>query len=283
MPQVEPVSISSERFGDLSVYHRACPMCSHDNVDAQGNAYSEDVWRIVSCSECNFTYIDKAPVYDELKENISWEKTFDLEVERRTQTRPISYKMSRMTRWRMRLFPRNKFPDLLDRYAPAGHVLDVGCGYGGQMRNLDERFKPSGIEISAELAKQAAEFFKQYGGDCVCAPALGGLQSLPEDRFSAVTLRSYLEHESQPLEVLTEIHRILLDGGVAIIKVPNYGSVNRMVMGKKWCGFRYPDHQNYFTPKSLRQMGREAGFTKFRSHWSFELPTSDNMYLIMEK
>ena len=94
---------------------------------------------------------------------------------------------------------------------------------------------------------------------------------------------SFTHARFQPLAVLQAIHRILLDGGVTIIKVPNYGSINRRVVGKKWCGFRYPDHQNYFTPKSLRQMGRKAGFTKFKSHWSFELPTSDSMYLVMEK
>ena len=283
MSEVQPTTFSSERFGDLQVLHRFCPMCGHDNAGANPSPYSLDIWDIVNCSDCSFTYIDKAPIYEELKDNISWEKTFEIEVDRRTETRPISYKVSRMTRWRMNLFPRNKFPDLVDRFAPEGHILDVGCGSGEQMKDLDARFYPSGIEISAELATHAAAFFKQYGGDCVCAPALKGLQSLPENRFSGVTMRSYLEHESQPLDVLQAIHRILLDGGVAIIKVPNYGSINRLVMGKKWCGFRYPDHQNYFTPKSLRQMGRKAGFTKFKSHWSFALPTSDNMYLVMEK
>ena len=133
------------------------------------------------------------------------------------------------------------------------------------------------------MAARASKFFREYGGDCVCAPALQGLESLPDGKFSAVTLRSYLEHESQPLQVLTEICRILRDDGVAIIKVPNYGSINRLVMGKKWCGFRYPDHQNYFTPKTLRQMGEKAGFTSFRTNWNFQLPTSDNMYLVMGK
>ena len=31
-------------------------------------------------------------------------------------------------------------------------------------------------------------------------------------------------------------------------------------MAKRWCGFRYPDHLNYFTPKTLAAMAGEAGF-----------------------
>lgn len=275
--------IVSERFGELKIVNRNCPSCGCDSHHSKSTGYGLDIWDIVTCCACGFTYMDKAPAYEELKSNISWERTFDIEAERREGTRPISRRMSRMTRWRMALFPRNKFPDLLNRFSKAGHVLDVGCGDGGQMRNLDKRFHPSGVEISAELAERASAFFRQYGGDCVCAPALTGLQSLPDGRFSAVTMRSYLEHESQPKPVLGEIYRILKSGGVTIIKVPNYACFNRHVTGKKWCGFRYPDHQNYFTPKSLRRMAKQAGFSMFRSHWSFELPTSDNMYMVMVK
>lgn len=283
MLRQEIVSLSSERFGDLQIQERLCPACGTDNAGATPLDYSLDVWHVLQCRDCDFVYIDKAPVYEELKLNIAWEKNFEIEVERRKELRPLSYRASTLTRWRMHMLPRKKMPDMVARYARPGHVLDVGCGEGNQMRGLDAAYHPNGIEISAELAKRAAAFFRDYGGDCVCAPALAGLQSLPDGHFSAVTMRSYLEHESQPLDVLREIYRVLDDGGVTIIKVPNYGSINRRVMGKKWCGFRYPDHQNYFTPKSLKDMAKRAGFTKLKKHWSFELPTSDNMYMVLEK
>jgi len=45
------------------------------------------------------------------------------------------------------------------------------------------------------------------------------------------------------------------------VRVPNFASLNRRVIGKKWCGFRYPDHVNYFTPVSLRALVAKAGFT----------------------
>ena len=83
-----------------------------------------------------------------------------------------------------------------------------------------------------------------------------GLKSFAAGFFTAATLRSYLEHELHPRAVLTELHRTLAPGGVALVKVPNYASLNRRVTGRKWCGFRYPDHLNYFTPASLAPHGR---------------------------
>jgi hypothetical protein len=55
-----------------------------------------------------------------------------------------------------------------------------------------------------------------------------------------------------------------------------------MVMGAKWCGFRYPDHLNYFTARTLAEMAAKAGFET-----SFGLtgrpPTSDNIRAVLEK
>ena len=53
-------------------------------------------------------------------------------------------------------------------------------------------------------------------------------------------------------------------------------------MGRKWCGFRYPDYLNYFTPASLRRMAEKCGYS-VKSAFSQRLPTSDNMYAILKK
>jgi len=65
-----------------------------------------------------------------------------------------------------------------------------------------------------------------------------------------------------------------------VIKVPNYACVNRMMMGANWCGFRFPDHVNYFTPQSLSKMASLAGF-KTVQRFSDKLPTSDNMWAVL--
>ena len=82
--------------------------------------------------------------------------------------------------------------------------------------------------------------------------------------------------------MLENLQRVLAPDGFAVAKVPNYGSLNRRVMGSGWCGFRYPDHLNYLTPKTLRVMAARAGF---RTHFGLigALPTSDNMWAVLTK
>jgi hypothetical protein len=75
---------------------------------------------------------------------------------------------------------------------------------------------------------------------------------------------------------------VLAPGGFAVVKVPNYASLNRMVMGAHWCGFRYPEHLNYFTPKSLAGMAAKAGFAAGFG-LTGRLPTSDNMWAVLTK
>lgn len=56
-----------------------------------------------------------------------------------------------------------------------------------------------------------------------------------------------------------------------------------MVRGKEWCGFRLPDHVNYFTPDSLVQMCQQVGFHIAKFSFADRLPTSDNMWLVIQK
>jgi predicted SAM-dependent methyltransferase len=62
------------------------------------------------------------------------------------------------------------------------------------------------------------------------------------------------------MRVLQGAHRALKPTGAVYIRVPNFGSLNRRVIGPKWCGFRYPDHVNYFTLATLTDAARRAGF-----------------------
>lgn len=274
--------VNSANLGPVKVLHRDCPLCGRDNSDEPDNVYSYDVWTIKDCPQCDFTYIDRGPDYAQLFETLNWETTTAVEEQRRANLRPVGYKASKLTRLRMHLLPRKQMPLMLEQWSMPGNVIDLGCGDGGAMDKLDLGFTPFGVEVSTDLAKAADTRFSISGGACVNAPTLEGLKSFPDGYFAAATLRSYLEHEMNPLAVLRETYRVLQPGGVAIIKVPNYACINRMVMGNKWCGFRYPDHLNYFTPKTLTKMGKKAGFG-VHFGLTYTLPTSDNMYAVLRR
>jgi len=277
-----PRTVDLAHFGRVRVAPRACPLCGKDNEAVPPSPYSDGAWSIKDCPDCGFTYIDAAPHYAAQVAQVSWERTTKVEEQRRAEIRPISYKLSKRMRFRLHLLPRRTMEGYIAARVAGGNVVDLGCGEGAALLRLSEAYTPYGIEISSQLAAAADRLFRLRGGSAVNAPSLEGLRRFPAAYFAAATLRSYLEHEQNPLPVLKEVQRVLASGGFAVVKVPNYGSLNRRVLGKRWCGFRYPDHLNYFTPDSLRAMAAKAGFVT-RFGLTGALPTSDNMWAVLSK
>ncbi|MBF0354219.1 MAG: class I SAM-dependent methyltransferase [Alphaproteobacteria bacterium] len=266
----------------ISVTYRNCPLCGRDNRDQPPSPYSLAPWTIRSCRDCGFTYIDTAPKYEHLAVDLDWNARFHVETERKAELRKVSYKFSRLTRMRMHLFGKRKVGSYVRAKFNQGRILDLGCGSGETILDLLDSFTPYGVEISTSLAIKADQLFRQHGGHTENAPSIEGLRRFEENFFEAVAMRSYLEHEENPLGVMKEVFRVLKPGGIAVVKVPNFGSLNRRVMGKKWCGFRYPDHLNYYTRSSLRQLAQKAGLD-IRFDFLGSLPTSDNMWAILTK
>jgi SAM-dependent methyltransferase len=148
------------------------------------------------------------------------------------------------------------------------------------LSQLPAHFVPYGIELSPELAAQAAQVTAGRGGRIVEADALSGLEQFPSGFFSGVIMRSYLEHELFPREVLTAARRVLGPGCKLIVKVPNYACFNRHTAGRHWPGYHWPDHVNYFTPATLRRMMTAAGYRIASFTWLDRFPFNDNMWLI---
>jgi 2-polyprenyl-3-methyl-5-hydroxy-6-metoxy-1,4-benzoquinol methylase len=168
--------------------------------------------------------------------------------------------------------------------------LDVGCGDGKKTVLIPEALhrrgeplvRPVGIEVSKVQAMEAQERFATYGGECIKAPALEGMAQIGDGTINLIVLLSFLEHEMQPVELLRACAAKLAPGGRIIIKVPNFACWNRRVRQAKWCGFRYPDHVNYFTPATLESALQRAGLQRRPRGWLDQMPTSDNMWMIAE-
>lgn len=277
-----PVEIDVPGFGRVPVVERACPACGDGASGRRVRIDTPPEWPLMRCGGCGFVYLSRGPDYSALFTTMAWERTTRVEERRRAEARPFSYRFSKLTRWRMRLLPRTRPVDQIVRHARPGNVVDLGCGDGGQLDGLPDGYIPHGIEISTDLARRAQENFSALGGEAINDSVLAGLARFPDGFFTAAVARSYLEHELQPRAVLDALLPRLAPGGVVLVKVPNYGSVNRMVMGARWCGFRFPDHLNYFTPAGLRAMGESCGY-RVEFGVTGRLPTSDNMHAVLTR
>ncbi len=268
---------------DACCLERDCPLCGRDNHSQSPLPLSRGTWRLKECSGCRFVYLENALRYEELNENHAWTKSrlAERDFRRDGSLRDVAGSPLRATqKWFRSLLPRQKAARLIDRYVPSGRVLEVGCGNGQMLRQLPRRLIPCGIEIDARAAGKARRYIEPLGGQLIHADGLGGLESLADASIAGILMHSYLEHENQPLAVLRQAARVLVRGGAVVIKVPNFSSLNRRLLGSVWPGFRFPDHVNYFTPATLRSIVTAAGLAVVRCRWSDQLPTSDSVWLV---
>ncbi|MGE0768986.1 MAG: class I SAM-dependent methyltransferase [Hyphomicrobiaceae bacterium] len=254
---------------------RLCPSCERDTYTKLA-AYSHPDWPVVRCTNCDFVYLRIAPNYEALEEDLAWEKTAAKEAKRRKSF--WLYRLDYATRFRLKIGNASDRRFIMQNVAPGGRVLDIGCG--GSNR-IPEEMVPFGIEISKGLAQQSDPIFRRHGGYVVNASAMDGLDRFEDNFFDRAILRSYLEHELKPRVILEKLHRKLKVGGTAVVKVPDFDCIGRHLMGRNWCGFRYPDHQNYFTHRTLAAMAAKAGLQCELKNVVRGL--NDNLYAVLTK
>lgn len=229
-----------------------CPLCHSSEIPADRTVRAHQLLR---CARCRLVFLAEVPTYADLQEDLAWEKTFTASKEHK---RGLFNRIDQATRWRLALGKRS---DAMLEAPFAGHpgtVLDIGCG--GRCK-LPHAVQPHGIEISRTLAAQAAPAFEARGGSVFIGSALAGLHHFAGMSFDAIVMRSFLEHETEPRAVLAAVHAALKPGGGALVRVPDHGSINRRLMGARWCGYRFPDHVNYFDRASLDFAAADLGFT----------------------
>ncbi|MDX1668178.1 MAG: class I SAM-dependent methyltransferase [Limnobacter sp.] len=264
------------------ITERSCPACTQ--AETKPLPYGNEQWPVAQCAICGFVYLTKAPVYERLSEEFAWEQTSEAERLVREEREPVKQSISRALKtFRREVLKRDKLGDLMKAFVPSGKVLDIGCAGGGFLANLPAQYTPYGIEISKQLSMKAASIVEPRGGTITHENAFNGVRALPANLFDCVVMSSFLEHEVEPSGLLEGIERILAPGGVVIIKVPNFASWNRHLRADKWCGFRLPDHVNYFTPASLKHLIEHNGLTVEQFGWKDRHPFSDNMWLVAGK
>jgi len=274
-----------------------CPILNRPTgVDETG--FHQEAWSLVRCQETGLIFLADPPDYSQLESEFAWEETSTAERERRILEEPIISRLSSfIKKARSIAFPkRNKIASLMMAVTKGWNqqeplqLLDIGCGWGNLMVDIYDRSAtrgqkviPCGIEVSEHLASLSADRVDELGGKVISANAIDGSSEFKPDSIHVVVMSSFLEHECRPLSLLKRLHPILKSTGVIILKVPNFACWNRIIRGKKWCGFRYPDHVNYFTPRTLRRLAQEAGYTVSRQNFLDKFPLSDNMYAILTK
>jgi 2-polyprenyl-3-methyl-5-hydroxy-6-metoxy-1,4-benzoquinol methylase len=144
-------------------------------------------------------------------------------------------------------------------------LLDIGCGEGFALSYFSlQGFSVSGIDFSsAGLEQQNPKF-----NDCLKTGDLFELlheKATSGQKYDVLLLQNVLEHVLDPLDLCSILKRLLNDGGIAVITVPNdFSPVQIEAMASGCIDSEFwvcpPDHLNYFNPDSLVSLLSHSGY-----------------------
>jgi 2-polyprenyl-3-methyl-5-hydroxy-6-metoxy-1,4-benzoquinol methylase len=103
---------------------------------------------------------------------------------------------------------------LIEKYAPHGYWLDVGCGMGDLLMRFPNRER-MGVDISSEYLRIAED-----RGLLVANRPVEQMK-LPAGCFDLVTATDILEHVLDLNKAVTGLLKVLREGGILIVRVPN--------------------------------------------------------------
>jgi len=143
-------------------------------------------------------------------------------------------------------------------------VLDVGCAGGAFPKAAhDLGFEVVGVEPSRWLVEQGRAL---YGIDL--RAGLLADQGFPVQSFDLACLWDVIEHLPDAGDVVDDIHRLLKPGGYFIVNFPDYGSLARKLLGRKW-PMLLSVHLIYFTRATITDFLRRRNFqvVEIRPFW----------------
>jgi SAM-dependent methyltransferase len=136
-------------------------------------------------------------------------------------------------------------------------LLDFGCGNGLFLSVAHERgFACYGVDLAADAVKAAR---RRPSGRNVHHGSPMDIPEIAAGGFDVITMWSVLAHLAEPVADLTMLRGLLAPDGVLLLLTVNAGSLKLKRHLAAWGGFT-PNHLAFFSPETLPQLLRRAGF-----------------------
>ncbi len=146
----------------------------------------------------------------------------------------------------------------LKQFSKGGRLLDVGCAHGFFLKAIrEEGWDVTGIDIS----KYASDFGKKEFNLNIINKSLEDAKFV-SNHFDVVTIWSFLDHCTTPMNVFKEINRILKPGGILAFNISNVDSFRAMINASNWRPIRPPEHLYYFSINTSNKYLSRTGFGK---------------------
>ena len=226
-----------------------CPVCCHNEAHRKFSIKGTK-FQIVNCTKCNLGSLWPQPTIDEIHSFYPKDYYGDGGSKFSSIIEPLVRMIGARSAWFVARSIRR-----------SGRVLDVGCGRGITLRALAEAgYETHGFEVSKHALRGIDSRVQ-----VIVANSLKEA-TYPEHHFDGLLMWHVLEHVPEPSETLREAWRILKPGGVVIVAVPNYSSLQAKCSGAAWFHLDPPRHLYHFPIAALEQMIKDVGFVPMSRH-----------------
>ena len=254
----------------------ACDLCGSEETTPR---LRSEEWQLVRCNRCSLVYLNPRPDPEVIERDYDWFRHQPIQAGARSSAPRSALRNLRNKMKVLRKVREQKVLDRIKQFVKGGRLLDVGCGTGSvAVASNDAGFEGYGLDIS----DIAIDIAKSHGLENMRKGTIHDTD-YPDAHFDALLMMSVLEHEHFPTRALEAAHRLLKSGGHLFIKVPNYACWNRVVTGKHWCGYYFPQHLFQYTPKTLAALVEKAKFTVVSNGFWDHMPLSDVFWLAARK
>ena len=165
----------------------------------------------------------------------------------------------------------------LDKYVdPGSRILDIGCGSGEITKKIKEKgYVVTGLDFSSVAVKLA----KSLGLDCRLADLDNGIP-YDNDTFDAIWAGDIIEHVFDPIFVLKEVKRVLVNRGLFLCTIPYdlrlstrlkilFGHSYQESVYRKYYQYK---HHTFFSMPLLRYMLKESSLDLREEQFVVSLP-----------
>jgi SAM-dependent methyltransferase len=137
-------------------------------------------------------------------------------------------------------------------------LLEIGCGEGLILAQLEDEFETFGVDVSSYAIEQAGRYAP--ASRCCVADIQ---ESLPDHlhpgSFDMLMARYVLEHVRQPAVALRNLAGLLKPGGILFFAVPYTESIGARWKGDEWYALQDPTHCSLLSRDEWLRQVREAG------------------------
>ncbi len=230
-----------------------CNFCSCNDTKT---VYIKEGFNIVKCSKCGLVYVNPRlsseainKLYnDDYFTGKGFDKSVQYEAEFLTESEKIT-----LSDWDV-----STIKSFLKKQDSKNiSLLDIGCGMGLFLfKAKKQNFKTLGLELSSFAVDFAISKGLNVQNNSIFS------NSFKENSFDVISAKEVIEHLPDPKTALSIMHKLLLPGGLLFLTTGNYNCPERKLRGSNWFYFMPKGHIFIFSPKTIYNFLKEAGFSK---------------------